>query len=502
VVWTVVNELSKVNAYDSLMGVLMLRFGGESMSPPVGNLATTLAANAGAQSFELLQRMQQAQTRVQQDFVAALTSAYENQSSGYWQDVTTTYPGENGLTETSTTRVFSLQAFSDWYATPPTAAQSAAIQSGQAPSDADLSRWAFTSLYGRVSGSPTIVETYNDESNIHSSPQLNLAGLAVTQGGEAPVYSVSTSGLSLAGVATLNVNAAPRLHSNAVVEWHPTLGWVTPTTNIYVKPDFIDRVSDFLDPSNILFPSQLSFLMPPGFDAVISPIRTLLAQPQSLLNNLVVNSVNPLVGLFDGGLRGAWVQTVAGLRDVALAPIRSTVDVTARVFNALIVINDAASGSLSERGLTSDEAARMRAIYGDSIEYSRVRIQRGGLRERLDRGEGRANTFDNSIWMPQEYYDSTGRFTDEGMALLAHELCHVWQYQNYGPEYLSSAVQTYATRGRSGGPGTGGSYDFLVAVREGRGFSEMLPDEQAELVQYMFPHVDSSGNLNLAPFVE
>jgi hypothetical protein len=54
---------------------------------------------------------------------------------------------------------------------------------------------------------------------------------------------------------------------------------------------------------------------------------------------------------------------------------------------------------------------------------------------------------------------------------------HVWQHQNGGTDYMSEALW---------GQYFGDGYDFEKALKEGKSFGEMNPEQQAELMQQAY----------------
>lgn len=85
-----------------------------------------------------------------------------------------------------------------------------------------------------------------------------------------------------------------------------------------------------------------------------------------------------------------------------------------------------------ERRLTEDEINDMKRIFGDSLSYYNVRIvegKRAGIYSFSDRPVAIGNT----IYMKN--HNPTNK-----RERLAHEMVHVWQYQNKGIRYISDAI--------------------------------------------------------------
>jgi hypothetical protein len=63
--------------------------------------------------------------------------------------------------------------------------------------------------------------------------------------------------------------------------------------------------------------------------------------------------------------------------------------------------------------------------------------------------------------------------------LLLHELTHVWQFEHAGADYMTRSLVAQ-TRGDA--------YDWSKAVAEGKSWSELNPEQQAQLVQSAYAH--------------
>jgi hypothetical protein len=117
------------------------------------------------------------------------------------------------------------------------------------------------------------------------------------------------------------------------------------------------------------------------------------------------------------------------------------------------------------RKLSADEIDTLRKVYGDSIDYSSIRIKEGdsGLFSKT----GRAFTHGNTIYIPPENMPLT-------KDLLVHETAHVWQNQNGGTDYMSEALVAQHL---------GDGYDFEKGLAEGKAWRELNPEQQAEFIQ-------------------
>jgi hypothetical protein len=117
------------------------------------------------------------------------------------------------------------------------------------------------------------------------------------------------------------------------------------------------------------------------------------------------------------------------------------------------------------RKLSDAEIAELRKVYGDSIDYSQVRIKEGNAG--LFSLTGRPFTHGNTIYVPE---GSLPLQTD----VLVHEMGHVWQNQHGGTDYMSEALWAQKF---------GDGYDYAKALSEGKSWSELNPEQQAELIE-------------------
>jgi hypothetical protein len=128
------------------------------------------------------------------------------------------------------------------------------------------------------------------------------------------------------------------------------------------------------------------------------------------------------------------------------------------------------------RGLTPDEIALLRPVYGDSIDYSRIRIKEGSA------GIGDLNnrpfTSGNTIYMKMNKPDPADtRATAEWQATLVHEMAHARQFQRHGAGYQSESLAAQARYGKDE------AYNWTRGMAEGKSWSELNPEQQAHLIE-------------------
>ncbi len=189
----------------------------------------------------------------------------------------------------------------------------------------------------------------------------------------------------------------------------------------------------------------------------------------------------PLDNLLRGDFSGAWNEfknnAVNGFQDIGGGLIKGTVQ--ALVDTAVVGLNGLVSSVQTlvgleppSRGLNEQETAQLRSIYGDSIDYSQIRIKEGHL--------GIANglaphTIGNTIYIPEGWQANRSE-------LLAHETAHVWQYQNGGTDYIGESLWNQALGAINGGS-RDAAYEFEQPIRDGKSWADLNPEQQAALIE-------------------
>jgi hypothetical protein len=121
------------------------------------------------------------------------------------------------------------------------------------------------------------------------------------------------------------------------------------------------------------------------------------------------------------------------------------------------------------RSLNDGELAELRKVFGNTIDYSKVRIKEGdaGIFDLNDR----PFTPGNTIYMKMDASNPAWTQT------LVHEMSHVWQYQNGNANYLSGSLLAQATQGETA------AYRWADGAAEGKSWSQLGPEQQATLVE-------------------
>jgi hypothetical protein len=185
----------------------------------------------------------------------------------------------------------------------------------------------------------------------------------------------------------------------------------------------------------------------------------------------VVKNVGEGIGTFFGGVGKLFTgHFMDGLKQMGSGLVKTFLQTPA---DAVLMLGGRAVSAIQTlvglepagRKLKDSEIAELRKVYGDSIDYSSVRLKEGNVG--LFGLTGRAFTHGNTIYIPNGSMPLT---TD----LLVHEMGHVWQHQNGGTDYMSEALWAQ---------NVGDGYDFEKGLQEGKSWSQLNPEQQSELLQ-------------------
>lgn len=125
------------------------------------------------------------------------------------------------------------------------------------------------------------------------------------------------------------------------------------------------------------------------------------------------------------------------------------------------------------RSLTPGEIALAKSMFGDAIDYRRVKIVRGQWWPLQPRGIVMAPT-GNIHFHPADprWSEDFSRAPLELQGLLIHELTHVWQTQTRGRFYLPLMRHPFCR--------------YSYAILPGRPFERYGLEQQAEMVRHAF----------------
>lgn len=148
------------------------------------------------------------------------------------------------------------------------------------------------------------------------------------------------------------------------------------------------------------------------------------------------------------------------------------------------------------RPLTASELEAGRAVYADTIAWSRVRVYPRSYVAATASRMRSAPTAVVTMWVvhvPASFDTSTVR----GQAWLVHELMHVWQGQHTGPSAMARAI-VGQLRG-------GYAYGGEPALRRHatRGLAAFNLEQQAEIMRGFFRRLVAGGDVSAyLPYVE
>jgi hypothetical protein len=197
----------------------------------------------------------------------------------------------------------------------------------------------------------------------------------------------------------------------------------------------------------------------------------------------------PLAKVFQGDFSGAWNDFKnnfsQGASDVGRGLIKTTVQA---VFDTAIVGLSSGVSAIQtlvgleppSRALNSSEIATLQSVYGDTIDYSQIRLKEGfiGANQFLA-----PHTVGNTIYIPQGWLDPTSAdYQANRNQLLVHETAHVWQYQTGGTDYIGESLYNQAVGAMSGGD-RGAAYNFEKPIQAGKSWAELNPEQQAHLIE-------------------
>ncbi len=129
-----------------------------------------------------------------------------------------------------------------------------------------------------------------------------------------------------------------------------------------------------------------------------------------------------------------------------------------------------AFASLTKRArpLTDREMNIARSVYGDNIDYTRVRLD-----ERAYVGPRKGHF----CYVSCNTINSWGILPD---AVLIHELMHIWQYQHLGIVYIPRAL---AAQFSAEGYNYGGATALYEAIKKGKYLLDFNYEQQADIIE-------------------
>jgi hypothetical protein len=128
---------------------------------------------------------------------------------------------------------------------------------------------------------------------------------------------------------------------------------------------------------------------------------------------------------------------------------------------------------MTMRPLTAGEVALARSVFGEAIDYSRVRMVRGKWWPFQPRNTVMAPTGNIHFHPHDELWSDD--FANEPLhrqGLFIHEMTHIWQTQTCGRFYLPLMRHPFCR--------------YRYQVEDGRAFERYGLEQQAEIVRHRF----------------
>jgi hypothetical protein len=137
--------------------------------------------------------------------------------------------------------------------------------------------------------------------------------------------------------------------------------------------------------------------------------------------------------------------------------------------------------------LTETEKAAAQSVLGpDAIRWDEVRIAEGGLLDIIFKlNGGRAFATFHTINLP-----STGAHGRTNLAIVVHELTHVYQFERVGSLYLGQAIHAQATIGY----GYGGADGLRRDRASGKHYRDYNREQQAQIAQDYYELLVNRGD--------
>ena len=152
--------------------------------------------------------------------------------------------------------------------------------------------------------------------------------------------------------------------------------------------------------------------------------------------------------------------------------------------------------TVHNRSMTEWEIRQARRVFGAAIDYTEVTIADGSVSAKVASAGGYARTIGNVINFPTGW--------SRNMALMIHELTHVWQYQTTGWTYAPAALWAQVTEGYSyTGDGKSAEQSLLDARAAGSTLADYNNEQQGDILADYFRRL-RAGNPVAAwePFVK
>jgi len=93
-----------------------------------------------------------------------------------------------------------------------------------------------------------------------------------------------------------------------------------------------------------------------------------------------------------------------------------------------------------KRRLNNNEIKILKSLYFNEIDYDKVILTNQHIFSKILK-KYRGIVFDNTIVFTKKSYKDDFSLNTGSMALLVHEMCHVWQYQNLNYRWFKAGIE-------------------------------------------------------------
>lgn len=156
------------------------------------------------------------------------------------------------------------------------------------------------------------------------------------------------------------------------------------------------------------------------------------------------------------------------------------------LLNALASLMNNFIPSALERSLNEQELAYLKPIFGDNLKYDAIKIQTGGVKEKLKIAP---QAVGNDIFLREHWgapvFSADRTLTSLGLRILGHEACHNWQFQQRGAGYIGDSLltQVFDVIGRRIGMRLSDGYDLYAAIAARRDYRDCNVEQQAVMAE-------------------
>lgn len=151
--------------------------------------------------------------------------------------------------------------------------------------------------------------------------------------------------------------------------------------------------------------------------------------------------------------------------------------------------------TVRNRSLTEHEIRQAKRVFKNALKYGSVTIAESSISAKIGSVGGYARTVGNTIYFPEG--------STRSMALLIHELTHVWQYQTVGWTYAPSAIWAQITEGYSYSDGKTPEQALKDDRAAGKTLYSYNKEQQGDILADYFRRLQETKDVSAwQPFVD